>query len=127
MSSVDTGSVVFMSRLLRCRRLTQQFSSFYASEGFFGIKGHPEESRGGVRGNPPTSTQVQYYGYIVTIVAPPLASACSSVFVTTMRPDSFRCAPGYTTEYTPGQTFNERMDDGLMVHVYTLVTYRSTT
>ena len=57
------------------------------------------------------STQAQYYGHIITIAAPPLASACLSVFLIAMQPNTLRYTPGYMEEYIPGRTFSERMDN----------------
>jgi len=76
-----------------------------------------------IRGTPPTSTQAQYYGHSITIAAPPLASACLSVYLTAVLPGSFRYTPGYREQYVPGRTFSERMD----AEWYRLVACHSTT
>ena len=55
--------------------------------------------------------QAQYYGHTITIAAPPLASACLSVFVVAMQPNELRYTPGYMEQYVTGRTFSERMDD----------------
>ncbi|KAF9648741.1 hypothetical protein BDM02DRAFT_3186850 [Thelephora ganbajun] len=88
-----------------------RFSLFYASEEFFDVKGQPEELEERVRGKPPASTQVQYYGHTITIAAPPLASACLLVFLTATQPNALRYTPGYMEQYVPGRTFSERMDE----------------
>jgi len=75
------------------------------------IRGQPRELEERIRGNPPASTHVQYYGHTITIAAPPLASACLSAYMLSMEPNVFRYTPGYMTEYIPGKTFSERMDD----------------
>lgn len=75
------------------------------------VRGHESESENRVRGRPPVSVQLQYYGHPITVAAPPLASACLSVFKLAMRPDEQRYTPGHMEEYIPGRTFSERMDD----------------
>jgi len=87
-----------------------RLSLFYASEEFFVIRGHPKELKERIRGHPPVSTQLPYYGHTITIAAPPLASACLSVFMLAVQPNAFRSTPGYMKEYIPGRTFSERMD-----------------
>jgi len=75
------------------------------------VSGHESELESRVRGRPPVSMQLRYYGHLITVAAPPLASACLSVFTLALRPGTQRYTPGYMEEYIPGRTFSERMDD----------------
>lgn len=75
------------------------------------VEGQGRELEGRVRGDPPASMQVRYYGRFITVSAPPLASACLSVFILTMEPNQLRYTPGGREQYVPGRTFSERVDD----------------
>jgi hypothetical protein len=55
--------------------------------------------------------QIQYYGHALTVAAPPLASACLSVFMLATHADMICGTPDRTGEYILGRTFSERMDN----------------